>query len=167
MTRSAVERQQCFLGKKSTPWMNRTVHRSLLAGSYCTECPSVITGRCLGCQWQPGGSTLGSHPPAGSGWSLSDGPWWTGSFWGGRLHASPDWTQSSQPDPPGAVGSSPWDSDMRVQIIEWMVFHRALVDVCPQYQRTHAVGGVGRLYFPPVTPVNQYVISLPLPCWFR
>lgn len=29
---------------------------------------------------------------------------------------------------------------------------------------THAVGGVGRLYFAPVTPVNQYVISLPLPC---
>lgn len=28
---------------------------------------------------------------------------------------------------------------------------------------THAVGGVGRLYSVPVTPVNQYVISLPLP----
>lgn len=28
---------------------------------------------------------------------------------------------------------------------------------------THAVGGVGRLYAFPVTPVNQYVISLPLP----
>lgn len=29
---------------------------------------------------------------------------------------------------------------------------------------THAVGGVGRLYLAPVIPVNQYVISLPLPC---
>lgn len=109
--------------------MNRTVHRSLLAGSYCTECPSVITGRCWGCRWQPGGSTLGSRPPAGSGWSLSDLPWRKGSFWGCRLHASQGWTRSSQPDPPGAVGSSPWDSDMRVQIIECMIFHTALVNV--------------------------------------
>lgn len=32
---------------------------------------------------------------------------------------------------------------------------------------THAVGGVGRLYWPAVNPVSQYVISLPLPCWFK
>lgn len=80
---------------------------------------SVITSRCWGFQWRPGGSTLEAPHSAGCCWSPSDGLWWTGSSSSRSprsQHASPGWARSSLLSPAGVAGSSLWDRNTRIML---------------------------------------------------